>query len=352
MTRAAILALALAGCGNLTEQTRELGACAESTREWWPVKTDARWVYRITNRKYLVDNPSNPLPPLVGWKEHRIMGVAVEIGGLAGDERGIRMRSIDELDAEWDYSHFVERDGAYRWVSKRIYAAFELPPPFPLDDEVPSQERLYVPPRTRLDYSGAELCAHTDWHEEWEAFKYELHDPPLPPQLEPDTRPCLVSTWEEDAWACDPATVREESNWEVLAVDATVALFNGRVFYEGALCLKRVDRNPDGSFPNDSLYCWVRGVGKVLECEVDHFNREVVKVEELCLFCPPGEDCEWTTEEAYEDRVPAPPLCHELCLSCPEGEDCEWSEDDHTPPPDCALTDNWEAKRCEDAIIY
>lgn len=349
MRHAAIAALALAACGNLTDETAPIGACAESTKEWWPVRTGASWVYRVTDRLAIATNPVAGLPPDVAWKEQRIMGVDVEIGGLAGHERGIRMRSIDELDAEWDYSHFVERDSSYRWVSKLLYSELEFPPRFPLQDGEPDQERFYAPPRARLDYSAEHLCVGNRWHEEWEASKYTLFDePPLPEQTKPDDRPCLLSTWiEEGPWACDPATEREGSTWTVVAADATVSLFGGRRFYEHALCLKRLDDD----FQNDALYCWVRGVGKVLECEVDHFSRDVIKIEELCLHCPDGEDCEWTPELGGREGVPPPPLCNELCLPCPAGEDCDWTEASGLPPPDCALEDNWQTATCDDALL-
>lgn len=324
----------LAACGELTD----LGECAEATPDWWPVGAGNRWLYREfepdTTDPFLLVNPD------VKWKEQLIVADDVEIQGLAGTDRGFQMRSIDELDHEWDYSYFVHREGGFRWAAKRLYPNLDFPPAFPLDPSNPGEERLYTPARRRFDYSGERVCLGSQWRDEW--VQHHIRGEDAEP-LEDEPDPCPRATLAEDPWSCDVWEDPEGSTQWVAAIDATVSLFADRVFHEDALCLRRLDDD----LKNNSLYCWVRGIGKVLECEWDHLGESVIKVEELCLHCAPGEECEWTAEDG---RV------------CDTGEVCDWSREDggacvalgtcdriRAPPPRC-LSLFWEARSCDDLV--
>lgn len=267
----ALLALGLAACGDLTDGAT-LGACSESTRDWWPLETGARWTYRVTDFSNRVVAPLDNLPPDVDWKEHEVEGEAVPIGGLLGDELGTRMRVTDPLSSEWDLSWFSEQDEAYRW-RRKLFS--------PLGAQDPGKDSYYLPWRTRLDYSADRVCTGSRWHESFESLDIEIGV---------GAGQCARATWQDEPQDCAGARQSRGSSWRVERVDATLSLFGARMFYEHALCVRRTD--DDGE--KDSTYCFVRGVGKVFECE-RLLGREV-KVEELCRHCVPGGDCDWTEE--------------------------------------------------------
>lgn len=275
-----ILVAALGGCGLTDAADAPLGRCADSTARWWPLDEGNRWLYLV-----------RPLDGEAGddVKELVIQRAPARVGGLAGDQEGVRAWRNDPEGTGWRW--FVDEGSALSFRRDVWLGGLDIPAPCPAlgpDEDVrgctevaPTEETYFLPRKTRLDYGRDRVCERSAWQDRYDEWTIEIGQPD---GLHPDRCPLDVWRQGQDGAGCavsDKKTSTEE--WTVASVGRRIEVPAGA--FEDTLCVVRAD-STDPQDPREVTYCFARGIGKVYE--IDDGNR----VECLTEYCVDGGPCE------------------------------------------------------------
>ena len=289
--RRCVLALIVlvAGCGELTDG--ELGRCAESTPEWWPLRPGIRWVYEE------IDFHSDPPQHT---KDLSVQAGRAPILGLAGDQKGFRTWRGDYDGTGWRW--FIDEDSAFSfrrdvWMQAEDGEPVDPRPPCTVaaDEDVrsclqaaPASENYYLPSKKRLDYRPDRVCERSAWRDSHVKWTIEIGSDEAAGE-------CPLDRWRSDPAACvGTASDSTEEEWSVVSIAERIEVPAGA--FDDCLCVRRAVDDP--ADPQDKTFCFARGIGKVYE--LDKGNA----VECLSEYCVDDADCE---PDGVPDGDPAYP---------------------------------------------